>query len=81
MEIPSGWNKIDSKLTITKKCNDFKHAVSLVNEISDIAERHQHHPDIGIKNYNELTITTTSHDEAKLTEKDYQLATEINRVL
>lgn len=63
------------------KCKDFKHAMAILNSFADIAEKLQHHPDLGIRNYNEVFVATTTHDVGKVTEKDYELAREINDLL
>lgn len=63
------------------KCDDFLHALALLNSVADIAQKQQHHPDIAIRNYNELLISTTTHSVGKITEKDYALAQEISDLL
>jgi 4a-hydroxytetrahydrobiopterin dehydratase len=79
--IPEGWSKKDETLIFAVKCKDFKHALALLNSIGDIAEGLQHHPDLGIRNYSEVFATTTTHDAAKLTEKDYKLAQEVTNLI
>ncbi len=79
--IPHGWVKQNESLVFTLKCRDFRHALILVNAIGDIAEKEQHHPDIQIQNYNELTVITSTHDAKELTDKDYKLAQEITDLL
>jgi 4a-hydroxytetrahydrobiopterin dehydratase len=81
LKLPSGWSKKNEKLLLVLKCDDFTHALALLNSVADIAEKRQHHPDIAIRNYNELLVSTTSHDAGKLTEKDYGLAQEISDLL
>ena len=81
MQIPSGWSKKDDSLIFAVKCKDFKHALALLNSIGDIAEKQQHHPDLGIRNYNEVFVSTTTHDADGLTEKDYTLAQEITDLI
>lgn len=78
MKLPNGWTKKDDKLLFAVKCKDFKHALALLNSIGDIAEKQQHHPDLGIRNYKEVFVSTTTHDKGGLTEKDYVLAQEIS---
>ena len=63
------------------KCKDFIHAIAMLNSFGDIAERLQHHPDLGIRNYNEVFVSTTTHDADGLTEKDYKLAQEITDLI
>ena len=79
--LPSGWSKKDGKLLLVLKCDDFTHAVALLNSIADIAEKQNHHPDIGIRNYNEILVASSTHSEGKVTEKDYALAKEISDLL
>lgn len=80
-DIPKGWSKQDSRLSAAFKCKDFKHALALLNSIADIAETVNHHPDVGIRNYNEVFVNTFTHSQNKVTEKDYRLAKEINELL
>lgn len=63
------------------KCIDFTHALALLNAVSDIAQSMGHHPDLGIRNYNELIISTTTHDASELTQADYDLAQDITDLI
>ena len=80
-KLPKGWSKKEDTLYFALKCRDFLHAVAILNSFADIAEKLQHHPDLGIRNYNEVFVSTTTHDAGKITEKDYELANEINDLL
>lgn len=79
--IPKGWSKQDNQLLLSLKCKDFKHALALLNSIGDIAEQLQHHPDLGIRGYNQVFVSTTTHTANQLTDKDYELAHKINQLL
>lgn len=81
VSLPKDWSKDGETLCLTFTCTDFKHAIRTVASIAEIAERLNHHPDLGVRNYNEVFIRTTTHSVGKLTEKDYQLANEINKLL
>ena len=81
MKKVDGWTESDGKLSALFKCRDFKHALALLNSIGGIAEKLQHHPDIGIRNYNEVVVSTFTHDVNKITEKDFKLAHEISDLL
>lgn len=80
-DIPTGWNIDGEKLVLELKLDDFKQVIETVYKIAEIAEELNHHPDIEIKNYNELRVTTTTHSKNKLTEKDYELTDRINALL
>ena len=76
------WNNNNGKLKLNITFPDFKEALSFVNKIGEIAEKMDHHPDICIKNYKNVTISTTTHDAGnKLTDKDYRLAKAIDKLL
>lgn len=79
--LPNGWNENNDKLVLAIECDDFKQAVVKLNAVAEVAELLQHHPDITIQNYNELIITTSTHSENKITDKDYELAKSINAKL
>lgn len=76
-KLPKEWSEQNGKLVAVFKCRDFKHALALLNSIGDIAEKLQHHPDVGIRDYNEVFVSTVTHDTNSITEKDYELAGEI----
>ncbi len=58
---------------------DFAEALDFVNRVGAIAERRDHHPDISFGwGYAEFAITT--HDTGGLTQNDFDLAKEIERV-
>lgn len=68
------WTEEAQGLTKTFAFVDFKTALAFVNRVGDVAEELQHHPDIAIKNYNTVTISTATHDEGNtITEKDREL--------
>jgi 4a-hydroxytetrahydrobiopterin dehydratase len=81
--LPEGWklDKGGKSITRALKTKDFVEAVDLIQEVRDVAEGLQHHPDLHLERYNRLTITTYSHDVGKLTERDQRLATRLNDVL
>lgn len=76
------WTEENNTLTKTFACVDFKHAVAFVVAIGDIAEAQAHHPDVCIKNYNTVIVTTTTHDQGfTVTEKDRKLAEAIDTIV
>jgi 4a-hydroxytetrahydrobiopterin dehydratase len=74
---PSGWNIIQDKLSKEFKFENFNDSILFVNSVAQISEEMNHHPEILI-NYDEVTITTWTHDQNTITEKDYDLAEKIN---
>jgi Pterin-4a-carbinolamine dehydratase len=77
----SGW-KVEGIYLVKKlKFDNFVSAVNFINKIVPIAEELEHHPDLELKNYNELTIKITTHDEGGITELDFELAEKIDKLI
>ena len=82
------WKKNNEQLERTVEFEDFKNALSFVNKVGFIAEEEVHHPTIEMHDYNQVTITLTTHDDAapsggqgnKVTDKDYRLAERIDEI-
>ena len=55
----------------------FKKAVAFVNRVARLAEEHDHHPDIDIRG-TKVALTLTTHSEGGLTDKDLELARELD---
>jgi 4a-hydroxytetrahydrobiopterin dehydratase len=73
------WIEEKGALQKTISFSDFKEALAFVHKVGEIAERLQHHPDICIKEYRTVHISTTTHDKANsVTAKDRELASAID---
>lgn len=57
----------------------FMPAIGFVNKIAEAAERAAHHPDITI-NYNVVSIALSTHSEGGVTEKDFDMARQIDQI-
>lgn len=73
------WKKKGSAITRTYEFKDFPGAIKFVNALAKIAEKAWHHPDIDIR-WNKVTLTLTTHDANGLTEKDFTLAKQFDRL-
>ena len=67
------WSQSGETLQRTFRFDDFLGAMAFVSRIADLAEEHQHHPDILIR-YNKVTLTLSTHDAGGITEKDFNYA-------
>jgi 4a-hydroxytetrahydrobiopterin dehydratase len=74
-----GWQIIDGTLRKIYTMPSFMAALDLVNRVGELAEAAGHHPDI-IINYNRVTFSLVTHDEGGITQKDVDLATQIEGV-
>jgi 4a-hydroxytetrahydrobiopterin dehydratase len=81
MNIPMNWKHDNDMLIREFTLKNFVEAVEFVNKILPLAERAMHHPDIDIYGYKNVRVKLTTHDEgAKVTQKDLELAEEINKI-
>jgi 4a-hydroxytetrahydrobiopterin dehydratase len=75
----NGWQAADGNLKKRFSFANFAESLEFVNKAGEIAERHDHHPDILFGwGYAEFSITT--HDTGGLTEFDFALAKEIENI-
>lgn len=58
---------------------DFSESMKFVNKVSEIAEKHQHHPTI-LVDYDHVRLSLTTHEHSDITEQDFLLAEEIDKV-
>src|ERR1039457_3840028 len=74
------WKVVDQHhIARTFKFPDFLQALDFVNRVGAVAERQGHHPDIHLA-YGRVDVETWTHDAGGITEKDFQLASEIDRL-
>ncbi|MBM3671328.1 MAG: 4a-hydroxytetrahydrobiopterin dehydratase [Actinobacteria bacterium] len=71
------WRRDGDEIVRDVECPSFSEAISFVTRIADLAEAANHHPDIDIR-YHKLRIALTSHDAGGLTQRDLDLAAQID---
>lgn len=72
------WSRSGEMISRTFAFKDFPAAMKFVNAVAELAEQAQHHPDVDIR-WNKVTLALTTHDAGGLTEKDFELARQIDR--
>ncbi len=73
-----GWRADDGHLKRRFEFANFAESLAFVNQVGELAEAADHHPDITFGwGYAELAITT--HDRGGITDVDVALATQINQ--
>ncbi len=73
------WSEMNGAIQRTYQFNDFIESMAFVNKVADHAESVQHHPDILVR-YNKVTLTLSTHDAGGITEKDFDFATEADKL-
>lgn len=71
-----GWQLAGKEIKKTFELKDFAHSIGFVASVSLLAERANHHPDIDIR-WNKVSLSLSTHSAGGLTEKDFNLAHQI----
>ncbi|MBI4398078.1 MAG: 4a-hydroxytetrahydrobiopterin dehydratase [Candidatus Omnitrophica bacterium] len=77
-----GWQADPSgkSISIQYKMKHFMAAVACINAIARLAESEDHHPDLHLTGYRNLTIKLSTHAIGGLSENDFILAAKINEI-
>jgi 4a-hydroxytetrahydrobiopterin dehydratase len=76
----SGWSVVEEHhLTKVFQFPDFAEALKFVNQVGEIAEREDHHPDICLA-WGKVQINIWTHSVRGLTENDFILAAKIDTI-
>ena len=59
--------------------SDFASALAFTNKIGELAEQHNHHPDISLS-WGLVKVWLTTHSEHAITDKDHELAKLIDQL-
>lgn len=60
--------------------NDFMSAVRFIEQIAQVAEEEDHHPDLHVTGYRKLRIELATHSIGGLSENDFILAAKIDQL-
>jgi 4a-hydroxytetrahydrobiopterin dehydratase len=75
------WEEKENKLVKHFKFKDFKAALKFINQVGDLSETQNHHPEI-FNVYNKVSLSLTTHDAGNtITDKDYALAKSIDQLI
>jgi 4a-hydroxytetrahydrobiopterin dehydratase len=75
-----GWDLAGAEITRTVTRADFRDALLFLGAVAYLAERANHHPDVGIS-WNRVTLTLSTHSAGGLTSADFTLARQISALV
>jgi 4a-hydroxytetrahydrobiopterin dehydratase len=77
----SGWSEVEGRDAISRKFTfkDFSEAFGFMARAALMAEKLDHHPE-WFNVYNKVEVTLATHEAGGVTERDVQLAQEMNRL-
>lgn len=75
-----GWHRLSGALRRSVTFPTFLDGIDMVGRVAQIAESADHHPDIDIR-WRTVTFALCTHSEGGITQKDVELAAQIDRLL
>ena len=77
----SGWefDQADGRLVRDFAFRDFKSALAFMNQVGDIAEAMDHHPEM-YNVYNQVSLALMTHSVNGISDLDFELAKRINKL-
>lgn len=78
------WTLSEDNKMLTRcfTCRHFKAAIAFINAAADVAERSdiQHHPDLHLTQYRNISVNIFTHAVGGLTKFDFNLARELDKI-
>lgn len=71
------WQREGDEIVKSVVLTDFTEAMSFVNQVAELAEARNHHPDISIS-WNKVGLRLSTHSAGGLTAQDFELARAID---
>jgi 4a-hydroxytetrahydrobiopterin dehydratase len=66
---------------LKRNCKHFVEAMEVLNQVAEVAEAEQHHPDLHLTGYRKVRIELTTHAIGGLSENDFIVAAKIDELL
>ncbi len=73
------WERQGDELVKIRRAGGFREALDWVNQVGELAEAANHHPDIDIR-WNTVTLRLSTHSAGGLTSLDLDLAARIDAI-
>lgn len=70
----SDWRVEGDALVHDFEFDNFAGAMAFVNQVAQMAEAANHHPDMLVYGWNKVRITLTTHSEGRITQADHDMA-------
>jgi 4a-hydroxytetrahydrobiopterin dehydratase len=79
-KLKSDWKVVNGKLSKKFKFDTYKEVLDFVNEVGEIAEEQNHHPDMIVK-YGEVIVTMFDHEKNKISDKCYKFTNAVDKIM
>jgi 4a-hydroxytetrahydrobiopterin dehydratase len=74
-----GWSRAGDAITKEFRFRDYPATIAFVNAVADIAQRCDHHPDLGVS-YDRCTVSWSTHSARGVTMNDIVCAAKVEGV-
>ena len=74
------WARVEDAICRTIRFDTFADGIEFICRVAPVADEADHHPDIDIR-YRNVKFLLTSHDSGGLTDRDFAMAANIDRLL
>ncbi len=74
------WHEVDGALEREFRFDGFAAALAFVNRVGELAEAANHHPDIAI-HYNRVVLRWWTHSAGGITDRDRELAAQVDALV
>jgi len=74
-----GWSRRGEVITKTFQFRNFMTGIDFIGSVAKAAEAAGHHPDIDVR-YTKIVMSLSTHDSGGITQKDLDLAKQIERL-
>jgi 4a-hydroxytetrahydrobiopterin dehydratase len=76
----NGWEFKNNSIEKSFKTSSFPATMGFVTAVGGIAQKLNHHPDYILMKFREVEISFSTHSAGGVTEKDIEIAEEINKI-
>jgi 4a-hydroxytetrahydrobiopterin dehydratase len=76
-----GWKVVDKSIVKIFKTKNFPQTMALVSGICGLCQQHDHHPDYLTLKYAEVKVSFSTHTTGGITQKDINIAKDIDTLL
>lgn len=80
LEAMPGWEYKDGSIVREYKTGNFPNTMALTAGIGALCQQYDHHPDYLTLKYSSVTVAFSTHTEGGITEKDINIAKEIEKL-
>ena len=75
-----GWSEQNNAIHKTIKFDSYMDGINFVNQLAEVAETHNHHPDLMV-GWCRVDVTFTSHDQGGVTNHCISMAKAVESIL